>query len=296
MRRQWKLLKISKNKTTLNNFVKRAITGALFVAVTLTLILVNHWTFLAFLLISNIWLSIEFLRIVKSDDSKPSVFSTIITGCFAIILAFAGYYFDLDNSLYWLILVPALFIFIEELFQDKKNPLRNISFAIMSLFYITMPLILSLKLVVGDEFYYQMNGGLFQPTLLVGVLVLIWIFDSMAYATGVPLGKHKMFVRVSPKKSWEGTIGGALFTILAGIFINNLIPVISQTDWIIISAIVIVFGTIGDLIESLFKRSINIKDSGEFLPGHGGLLDRLDSYIFTIPWIFVYFIVRGVLG
>jgi phosphatidate cytidylyltransferase len=280
----------------LNNFVKRAITGALFVAVTLTLILVNHWTFLAFLLIANIWLSIEFLRIVKSDDSKPAVFSTIITGCFAIILAFVGYYFKSDNSLYWLILVPALFIFIEELFQNKKNPLRNISFALMSLFYISMPLILSLKLVTGDSFYYQLSNISFQPELLVGVLVLIWIFDSMAYVTGVPLGKHKMFVRVSPKKSWEGTIGGAFFTILAGIFINNFIPVISLTDWIIISAIVIVFGTIGDLIESLFKRSINIKDSGEFLPGHGGLLDRLDSFIFTIPWIFVYFIIRGVLG
>jgi phosphatidate cytidylyltransferase len=296
MKKQWKLLKISKNKTTLNNLIKRSITGALFVAITLTLILVNHWTFLTFLLISNVWLSLEFLRIVKSDDSKPAVFSTIITGCFAIILAFAGYYFKLDNSLFWLILVPALFIFIEELFQDKKNPLRNISFAIMSLFYITMPLILSLKLVAGDSFYYQSNGNLFQPALLVGVLVLIWIFDSMAYATGVPLGKHKMFVRVSPKKSWEGTIGGALFTIAAGVFMNQLVPAISQTDWIIISAIVIVFGTIGDLIESLFKRSINVKDSGEFLPGHGGLLDRLDSYIFTIPWIFVYFIVRGVLG
>lgn len=279
----------------MNNLVKRTLTGILFVSATTALILINQWTFLAFLLISNIWLNIEFLRIVKSDDSSPSSFSTIITGCFAIILAFAGYYYNLKTALYWLILVPVLFIFIEELFQDKKNPIRNISFAIMSLFYITLPLILSMQLVTGNLFYFQIAEKNFQPELLIGVMVLIWIFDSMAYLTGVPLGKHKMFVRVSPKKSWEGTIGGAVFTIAAGFFMHHFIPVISNYDWVVIAVLAVVFGTIGDLIESLFKRSINVKDSGEFLPGHGGLLDRLDSYIFTIPWIFIYFIVRDVL-
>ncbi len=279
----------------MNNLLKRTLTGILFVSATAALILINQWTFLAFILISNIWLNIEFLRIVKSDDSKPAIFSTIVTGCFAILLAFTSLLFNLNPAIYWLILVPVLFIFIEELFQNKNNPLRNISFAIMSLFYISLPLILSMQLVTGNSFYFQVAEKNFQPELLIGVLVLIWIFDSMAYATGVPLGKHKMFVRVSPKKSWEGTIGGAIFTILAGVFMHNFISIINSYDWVVISVLVVIFGTIGDLIESLFKRSINVKDSGDFLPGHGGLLDRLDSFIFTIPWIFIYFIIRDIL-
>ncbi|MDD3858583.1 MAG: phosphatidate cytidylyltransferase [Bacteroidales bacterium] len=277
----------------MNNFLKRTLTGSIFVAITTSLILINEWTFLAFVLIANLWLSIEFFRISSHDQTKALSFTSIFTGSIAIALVFLGKIFDINNSIYWLILIPALFIFIEELFLNKQNPLRNISVSVLSLIYITMPLITSILLVFGNNFDFQNSSKNFHPELLIGILILIWIFDSMAYCFGVPLGKHKLFVRVSPKKSWEGTIGGALFVIIAGIFMYKFLPVLSQTDWIVISALVIVFGTIGDLIESLFKRSINVKDSGETLPGHGGLLDRLDSFIFTLPWILIYFILKG---
>ncbi|MDD3741906.1 MAG: phosphatidate cytidylyltransferase [Bacteroidales bacterium] len=278
----------------MNNFLKRTLTGSIFVAITTSLILINEWTFLAFVLIANLWLSIEFFRISSHDQTKALSFTSIFTGSIAIALVFLGKIFDINNSIYWLILIPALFIFIEELFLNKQNPLRNISVSVLSLIYITMPLITSILLVFGNNLDFQINSSKeFHSELLMGILILIWIFDSMAYCVGVPLGKHKLFVRVSPKKSWEGTIGGAIFVIVAGIFMYKFFPVLSQTDWIVISALVIVFGTIGDLIESLFKRSINVKDSGETLPGHGGLLDRLDSFIFTLPWILIYFIVKG---
>lgn len=287
--------KISKTKTILNNFIKRTITGAVFVAVTLSLILVNQWTFLAFLLISNVWLTYEFLSITKHDETKPASFTTFLSGTFAILLCFTSLYFESSPQIIWLALIPILSIFIEELFLNKTNPLRNIAVSVLSLLYITLPLILSLILVRGGAFKFQTNSNNFIPIILVGILVLIWVFDSMAYCTGVPLGRHRLYERVSPKKSWEGTIGGAVFTIAAGFFLNLLFPVLSRTDWIIISAIVVVFGTLGDLVESLFKRSINIKDSGNLLPGHGGLLDRLDSFIFTVPWVFLYFVLKSIL-
>lgn len=281
----------------MKNFIKRTLTGFIFVVITTALILINEWTFLAFLLISNIWLSIEFFRIASHDNAHPLSFTSILTGTIAIFLSFVILKFDFNISVLWLIIIPALSIFIEELFLNKENPLRNISVSFLSLIYITIPLITSILLVFENDFGFQIEkGDAFHPELLIGILTLIWIFDSLAYCVGVPLGKHKLFVRVSPKKSWEGTIGGALFVIVAGIFMSKFIPAISQTDWIIISALVIVFGTIGDLIESLFKRSINVKDSGETLPGHGGLLDRLDSFIFTLPWVLIYFILKNLIS
>lgn len=286
-----------KQKPILNNFFKRSITGSIFVVVTTALILINEWTFLAFALITNIWLSIEFFRIVSHDNTKALSFTSILTGSVGLILVFLGIRFDFNNSIYWLILIPVMSMFIEELFLNKQNPFRNISASLMVFIYITMPLLISILLVFGNSFDFQINSGKeFNPELLIGILILIWIFDSMSYCVGVPLGKHKLFERVSPKKSWEGAIGGALFTITAGIFMYKVFSFIPQSDWIIISAIIIVFGTLGDLIESLFKRSINVKDSGETLPGHGGLLDRFDSFIFSIPWVLIYFVIKELVG
>jgi phosphatidate cytidylyltransferase len=187
-----------------------------------------------------------------------------------------------------------MLIFIEELFRKNENPLQNISVSVLSLVYISLPLVISVLLVKGNLFYYQIGSG-FNPGVLLGILILIWIFDSMAYCMGTLFGKkgkHKLFERISPKKSWEGTIGGAIFAIIAGYFICLLFPVLSRLDWLVISAIIIVFGTLGDLIESMFKRSSHIKDSGHLLPGHGGLLDRLDSFIFTVPWVFFYLLLK----
>jgi len=278
----------------LNNFIKRTITGSLFVGISTALLLINEWTFLAFVLIASVWLTIEFLRIANNDKNKPNITLTISTGIIIILVVFFGIKYDINPLAYCLLAIPIFGMFIAELFSGKETPMRNLAISFFTLIYIVVPLALSIVLVTGDNFSYQVNNNHFQPTILLGVLILIWIYDSMAYCVGVPLGKHRLFLRVSPKKSWEGTIGGALLTIVAGYFINLLFPVLSQTDWLIITGIVVVFGSLGDLIESLFKRSIHIKDSGELLPGHGGLLDRLDSFIFTVPWVFFYLIIKEV--
>jgi phosphatidate cytidylyltransferase len=276
----------------LNNFFKRTITGSLIVLITSALILINEWTFFGFIIIAAIWLNIEFLRITKNDNNKPSVFLTVFSGIAILAIVFFTNNFELNTAFYWLILIPILLIFIKELFSDNAAPMRNIAISVFALVYIILPLVLSIFLANGNSLYFQEGQTSFTPTILMGIFLLIWVYDSMAYCVGVPLGRHRLFERISPKKSWEGTIGGALLTFVAGYFINLLFPIISRIDWLVITGLVIVFGTLGDLIESQFKRSISMKDSGDSLPGHGGLLDRFDSFIFTVPWVWIYLILR----
>ncbi len=273
----------------MKNFFVRTLTGIAFVAVCLTMILINQWAFLAFLIIADIWLKIEFFRIVKHDSAKTLSFTSIFVGILLLIINFVFINFEITNKIFAIALVPIFIIFVEELFSKHENPIRNIAFSLLSLIYISLPLLLAQSL----SFRVSVNNEIeFSPQILLGILVLIWVFDSMAYVVGVPFGKHRLFERVSPKKSWEGTIGASVFTLLAAFFMPYFISFITPTDWIVIAVIVIVFGTLGDLIESLFKRSISLKDSGNTLPGHGGLLDRLDSFIFVIPWVYVYFVLR----
>ncbi len=282
----------SKIIQVLNNFIKRSITGTLFVGITTALILINKWTFLAFILLSGSWLIIEFLKIVNKDNQNTSILYTLLNAMIILVTVFFGNLLDLKLIIYFLVAIPIFFLFIIELFSKKTSPIRNIAMSFFALGYIVFPMIVAILLVIGDLFSYQYGSDGFQPCVLLGILILIWIYDSTAYCFGVPLGKHKLFIRVSPKKSWEGTIGGAICTIVAGYLLNFFFPVLTKIDWLIISLVVIVFGTFGDLIESLFKRNINIKDSGKTLPGHGGILDRFDSFIFTLPWVFFYLIIK----
>jgi len=124
--------------------------------------------------------------------------------------------------------------------------------------------------------------------LLIALFSLIWIYDSGAYLVGVSIGKHRLFERISPKKSWEGAIGGTVFAVAAAYFISGLIPEIKMIHWIAISVVLVISATFGDLTESMFKRYFGIKDSGHILPGHGGMLDRFDSLFFVVPAVFAY--------
>lgn len=133
-----------------------------------------------------------------------------------------------------------------------------------------------------------MCSGRWQPDIIFFPFLLVWFNDTFAYLFGSKFGKHKLFPRISPKKSWEGAVGGGLTTILAGLLLAPYIDGINLIHATIISGIVVLFGNFGDLIESMFKRCIEIKDSGHIMPGHGGVLDRLDSILFALPAIFVY--------
>jgi phosphatidate cytidylyltransferase len=150
--------------------------------------------------------------------------------------------------------------------------------------YVVVPF--SLLVITG---FTQSGLSNYNPTIILGFFFLLWTSDTGAYLVGISLGKHRLFPRISPKKSWEGFFGGLVFTLIVSWVISKYFTVISLTDWVIIALIIGIFGVLGDLIESLLKRSFDTKDSGNILPGHGGILDRFDSVIFSAPLVFLYF-------
>lgn len=180
-----------------------------------------------------------------------------------------------------LLLLPLMLI--AELYYKSPTPFRNVALNVFGILYIIVPFallnifFLPVLSPVGD-----------YPAILLGIFILLWVYDSFAYLFGVWLGKHRLFERHSPKKSWEGLIGGFIAGFAAAFLIASFWPEYSLVHWLVIAAIVMIFGTFGDLAESMLKRSIKVKDSGRALPGHGGLLDRFDALLLAAPAVFVY--------
>ncbi len=183
-------------------------------------------------------------------------------------------------------LYPALALLA--LFNEKeKNPLQTLSLMGFSYWYVYLPLVLF--------FLFSVPGPtlIYDSRLPLGILFLTWFLDSGSYFAGKAWGKHPIFPRISPKKTWEGAIGGAVICWITGYFLEQYwkIPGVS---WIIISVIISVVSQLGDMIESMFKRSVHLKDSGSILPGHGGMLDRFDGFFLSIPFIQLYFLLSGI--
>lgn len=166
--------------------------------------------------------------------------------------------------------VPLLFVL--ELFRRKGNPILNIAVSVMGCFYVLVPIVSMLAI------------WSLRPVVLLAFFIIIWASDTGAYLTGMCFGKHKMFERVSPKKTWEGLFGGFVFALVVAYIFSVCNPDVgSLFSWMLFSTMVFVMGTLGDLVESLFKRTLNVKDSGAIMPGHGGILDRLDSALLAAP-------------
>ncbi len=179
-----------------------------------------------------------------------------------------------------LLFLPIIFLFfLYELFSASEKPFIHIASAVLGIIYIGIPFTL-LEWIALDDGY--------QPNVVCGLLLLNWANDTAAYLFGSKIGKSPLLPRISPKKTWEGTLAGAGFTLLAGIGMGFLFNDLSHFNWMVLAIIVGVFGALGDLVESMFKRSVQIKDSGNLLPGHGGLLDRFDAFIFLLPFIAAY--------
>lgn len=167
-------------------------------------------------------------------------------------------------------------LFIVELFLESERPFTNIGHYLLGVVYIGVPFALLISIS-----YWHNN---YAPLRVFGLLFLTWTNDTMAYFTGSFLGKTPFFSRISPKKTWEGTIGGIVCTFIVAILLSKIITDFDWEEWMVLAAIVALFGTLGDLVESMLKRSAHIKDSGSILPGHGGFLDRFDSFIFVLPF------------
>ncbi|HEX3009181.1 MAG TPA: phosphatidate cytidylyltransferase [Bacteroidales bacterium] len=267
----------------MNNFFKRAITGALFVIVLLGSILLHPLTFALLFSVVLVLGLLEFYRLIKAKDIHPQKYIGIALGVVFFLASFRNAQNYLPSGIFILFIPAVAGIFLLELFRNKPNPFHNIAFTIVGVLYIAVPLSFLNSLVFHDRITLEYN-----PEILIGYFVLIWTSDTGAYLTGMAFGKHPLFKRISPKKSWEGFAGGTVLTIGMSFLVAQFSHEINIYQWTIVAVIIAIFGVLGDLVESMLKRSLDVKDSGNFLPGHGGILDRFDSLIISSPFVFTF--------
>jgi len=268
----------------LKKLITRTITGIVLVLVMLTAIIVSQYSFvLLFLVILTASIS-EFSNLYNHLEVRPNKFLAYLASISLFIVSFLIAKGILEPNCFFGLLPFFLIIMATELYRKKDKPVENIAVTILSVIYLAIPLSL-INFLVFPEI---LGANAYTPKILIALFVLIWIYDSGAYLVGVSIGKNRLFERISPKKSWEGAIGGTLIAIIASYFISRFIPEIKPVHWIAISALTVVSSTFGDLTESMFKRYFGIKDSGNILPGHGGALDRFDSLFFAVPTVLAY--------
>ena len=270
-----------------SNFTQRAITGIVFVVVLVGCILWGSISFsLLFTLITA--LSVHEFGHLMNTYNGGSLNKTITAlGGAYLFLALGSFCIGATDARIFLpYLFLLLYVMITELYLKKANPLGNWAFSMLSQLYIALPFALLNILAYHNS--PENSSVTYNPILPLSIFVFIWLSDTGAYCVGSLIGKHRLFERISPKKSWEGSIGGAVFSIASSLIFAHCYPFFSIAQWAGLAAVVVVFGTWGDLTESLMKRQLGIKDSGNILPGHGGMLDRFDSALMAIPAAVIY--------
>lgn len=264
----------------MNNFVKRAVSGFLFVVILTGCIFLHPIAFFVLFFIINILGLLEFSHMARRIEVYINNPIYLVCGSMLFTAGFLDAYLGYRDGYLWCFIVSFI-LGIWELYRKKGNAFQNIAFTYYGLLYLSLPFTLLIYLP-------YMTQGEWRPEIIFFPFLLVWLNDTFAYLFGSQFGRHKLFPRISPKKSWEGAVGGGIVTIGAALFIAPYLEGLTIINNMIIAAIVVVFGIFGDLLESMFKRSIEIKDSGHIMPGHGGILDRFDAVIFVIPAIFVY--------
>jgi phosphatidate cytidylyltransferase len=260
----------------------RAVTGFFFVIVMLGSVVLGQYAFSIFYLLLSLLCLREFYRLLKKSGIKPNMITGLINGFFIYII-FALIVINSSWAVYKLLALLTITIsaiFIQELFKKSTSPFINISYTLAGLVFICLPFTFfhALAFLKGDfNFHYPL-----------AFLLLLWANDTGAYLVGMKLGRTKLFERHSPKKTWEGFVGGILISGIVAFIISYYFKELTWIQWVLEAILISCFGTLGDLIESMFKRSINIKDSGEILPGHGGLLDRFDGLLLAAPIVYTY--------
>lgn len=266
----------------MKEFFKRSISGIFFVFIILVAIRVHIFSLYFLLLIILIFSLNEFYNLLYKLKFHPYKFF----GVFAAAIIFSINFVVASNLLDYKFLLINLFIIssfpVIPLLYYKGNFVQSWATTLLGWIYILIPLsVLS--------FISQITGK-YEPELIMSIFIIIWAFDSFAYISGTLFGKHKMFPGISPKKSWEGFAGGLVFTLGLTFFLSPFVEILSMYQWLLLSLIIVLTGTLGDLIESAIKRNAGVKDSGRFMPGHGGFLDRFDSLLFALPFVYLYLI------
>ena len=268
----------------MKKLITRTITGIVLVLVMLSAILVSEYSFALLFLVLLTASITEYLNLFKQSEVKPNKLLAYFVSIVLFAVSFLIAKGIIEINFFFGLLPFFMMIMAAELYRKKDKPAENIAVTILGIIYLAVPLSIVNFLVFPEI----LTSNIYTPKLLIALFSLIWIYDSGAYLVGVSIGRHRLFERISPKKSWEGAIGGMLIAITASYFISGFIPEIKLIHWIAISILTVVSSTFGDLTESMFKRYFGIKDSGNILPGHGGVLDRFDSLFFAVPVVLAY--------
>lgn len=269
----------------LPNIVVRILSGIVFITILIGGILINEYTFAIVFSLTAALLLYEFYGLIEKEAKVPVVRTWNIVGGFALVLGSFCYVGLGASAIAFIPYFAYLFVlFISELYMKRENPIHSLAYSLLGQIYIALPFALTNYLVFAYE------PGSYHYIYVMALLVFIWVNDTFAYLTGMAFGKHRLFERISPKKSWEGFIGGAVVSMASSLIFAHFYPNLSLVAWIGFSVITVIFGTWGDLFESLIKRTLGVKDSGNMIPGHGGILDRFDSTILAIPAICAYLI------
>ena len=274
------------------NLIVRTITGVLFIAIMVSGFLRPQAMVFLFSLITGltIWEYCSLVNELKTVTVNRFI-ATVAGVYFFLAVAGINSGYIQTNGVFVPYLLTIVYLFVSELYTRNENAIHDWAYTMLSQMYVALPFSMINVLAFrqapdGDIHYYYL--------LPLSVFIFLWTNDTGAYCSGSLLGKHKLFPRISPAKSWEGSIGGALFVLIAAAVVgylesqSNALSGLTIVQWLGLGLVVTVFGTWGDLVESLFKRTLGIKDSGNILPGHGGMLDRFDSSLIAIPASVVY--------
>jgi phosphatidate cytidylyltransferase len=299
----------------MKNFWLRAISGFVLLGIVLVAILWAKWSLVLLLAAIIVGGQREFYRMASKAGYAPQRYLGIAAGLILLVIAFwlmltmdesplinwdrniRGDYLLIIFGLFLFITISLPLMFIYELFRKSPTPIANVGTTLMGFIYVAMPMSMLLFIPL------MLTPDVWRAKIVLFYIFIIWANDSFAYLFGITLGKHRLFERISPKKSWEGFVGGLFGAALMGFIaakdiISDMeccgMADINETGimvkWIGMALIAAVAGVFGDLVESLFKRSIDIKDSGRIMPGHGGWLDRFDALLLSIPFSFIYLV------
>ena len=272
------------------NLITRGVAGVVYVLILLFGILYNKYAFIAVFGFTLVLALNEFYRLI--EDKTPHLISKLFNIISGTIIFISAYLFLEEKTMLALPLAALIYLLallVSAILINRSDIFNTIIYSAFGQLYITLPFCLLLLI----SYEYEMADPAYFYAFILAIFVFIWVNDTFAFLTGVTMGKHKLLERISPKKTVEGFIGGIFFTMLAGVGFSFIFTEYTIFFWIGFAFIASIFGTLGDLFESLIKRTYKVKDSGQLIPGHGGILDRIDSLLFVIPAIYVYLLIAN---
>jgi phosphatidate cytidylyltransferase len=280
----------------LSNFLRRTLTAVWIVVFILGGFWLHPITFFITGLVLLSGAQYEYYLIVRRNGTPVQMINGIITGAALYIVSSLVAAGHINARFLLLIFIPAFLTMTNELYRKQEKPFDSLAHTFFAVIYVAFPFSLfpfAAFSQTGMDTIIPHGNVVFSPGIIIGFLLLLWANDSAAYLTGVTIGRHRLMERISPKKSWEGFFGGLIITVLAAWLLSGWFGVVNTAGWIIIALIITITGTFGDLVESMFKRSMGVKDSGTVLPGHGGFLDRFDSALVSFPLVYLFITLVG---